>query len=266
MTRRHFMFDCDGSQLAATLDAGFRRSGLLWIGGGNEVRCGAFAGQAHLAARLSEAGYPVLRFDRRGVGDSEGANLGFRNSGADIAAALTAFQREQPQLDRVAGFGNCDAASALMLGRGCGCDAVVLANPWTFDDATEEIPPAAIRARYAAKLKDPREWLRLARGGVSLGKLARGLIRATAVRAAPSMLAQEMAEGLDAFDGPAWVLLAGRDRTAQAFQSCWDAGDTRLRHCPEASHAFVEPAARQWLFDQLVSALADKQAGELDVA
>ena len=262
--RRHLTFACEGETLVGTLDEASGTVGLLWVGGGNEIRSGAFAGQARLAPQIAAAGFPVFRFDRRGVGDSEGDNGGFRESAPDIAAALRTFRAAQG-VQRVVAFGNCDAASALMLAGGAGCDGLVLANPWTIesDDATP--PPAAIRARYSEKLKDPQEWLRLARGGVSLGKLAKGLVRAAGPPPSPSSLAQEIKTGLVGFAGPVRILLAERDRTAQAFEAAWDAADTRLRRCAGGSHAFVEPDAREWLLGQLLAALEDEQARQLDV-
>ena len=178
MSRRHLTFACAGETLAATLDDASGSAGLLLVSGGNEIRAGAFSGQARLAARIAAAGYPVFRFDRRGVGDSTGDNAGFRESGADIAAALAAFRAACPALARVVGFGNCDAASALMLNAGAGCDALVLANPWTIEHDDGALPAEAIRARYAEKLRNPRELVRLATGKVSLKKLAGGLRRA----------------------------------------------------------------------------------------
>ena len=255
MSRRHLEFACEGAWLAGTLDEGPGRTGLLIVGGGSEVRAGAFNGQAELAARVAAAGHPVFRFDRRGVGDSEGDNGGFLASGPDIAAALAAFRHASPGLARVVGFGNCDAASALMLGAGAGCDALVLANPWTLESHEGELSPAAIRARYGAKLRDPREWLRLASGKVALGKLARGLGRAARAEPEATSLAQAMAAGLAAFEAPVRLLVAERDRTGQAFLAGWDKADPRLAHCSGASHAFVEPDARKWLFEQLMEAL-----------
>ena len=269
MTRRHLIFLCEGDRLAATLDEGEKTTGLLLVTGGNEIRSGAFSGQASLAASLAEQGFPVFRFDRRGVGDSEGINRGFRDEEADIRAALAAFREAAPHLSRVVGFGNCDAASALMLAGGAGCDALVLSNPWTIgvagdagdegdDSGSDTTPPAsAIRARYVAKLKNPREIARLLSGGVDYRKLLRGIARAVGPKAAPSTLAGDLRDGLAGFSGSVRILLAEADRTAQVFIENWDASDARIARCPKAGHAYVEPHARQWLEARLLESLND---------
>lgn len=257
MTRLPLSFECQEARCAATLDAAPGKAGLLLVSGGNEIRAGAFNGQARLAAEIAGAGYPVFRFDRRGIGDSEGENRGFRKSGKDIAAALLAFRAMAPQVDRVVGFGNCDAASALMLAGGAGCDALALSNPWTIEDSEDATPPpAAIRARYVEKLKNPREVARLISGGVDLKKLARGLMRASQPRSAPSSLAEELQRGLATFAGPVRILLAESDRTAQVFAERWDAGDTRIARCPGADHAYSRPDARDWLRERLLEMLS----------
>jgi exosortase A-associated hydrolase 1 len=256
VTRRHLAFACAGETLAGTLDGAPGDAGLLLVSGGHEIRSGAFSGQAQLAARIAAAGFPVFRYDRRGIGDSTGENSGFRDSGPDIAAALAAFRAECPRLARVVGFGNCDAASALMLNSGAACDALVLANPWTFEDDDGALPADAIRARYAEKLRSPKELVRLATGKVSLRKLAGGLGKALKPAAPPSTLAQDMRAGLERFDGPVRLLVADRDRTGLAFLAGWDAADPRLARCAGASHAFAEASARDWLFEQLVATLA----------
>lgn len=261
MSRLPLTFGCKDFRLAATLDTAPGTAGLLIVSGGNEIRAGAFGGQAELAARIARAGFPVFRFDRRGVGDSEGENRGFRHATKDIAAAIEAFRAISPQIERVIAFGNCDAASALMLAGGAGCDGLVLSNPWTIeadangqtDDSTP--PPAAIRARYAEKLKNPREVARLLGGGVNFGMLARGLVRALSPAPPPSSLAQAMREGLAGFTGEVRILLATADRTAQVFESTWDKSDPRIRRCEGAGHAYVEPEHRDWLKAEILSAL-----------
>jgi exosortase A-associated hydrolase 1 len=256
VSRLHLTFECAETALAGTLDMAQGASGLLLVTGGNEVRSGAFSGQAALAARIAEAGFPVFRFDRRGVGDSGGENQGFRKSARDIACALAAFRVIAPRVERVVGFGNCDAASALMLAKGAECDALVLSNPWTIEGADDTPPPAAVRARYAEKLRNPREIARLLSGGVNLGKLARGLVHAGRRSAPPTTLANEMAAGLAAFDGPARILLAGADRTAQTFAAVWDPTDPRIARCEGASHAWAEPHARDFLERHLLEMLS----------
>lgn len=255
MSRLHLTFACAEATLAGTLDTGPGASGLLLVTGGNEVRSGAFSGQAALAARIAAAGYPVFRFDRRGVGDSGGENKGFRKSARDIECAIAAFRVIAPQVEKIVGFGNCDGASALMLAEGAECDALVLSNPWTIEQDDRVPPPEAVRARYAEKLKNPREIARLLSGGVNLGKLAKGLAHARRRKGAPTTLAGEMAAGLAAFQGPVRILLAGTDRTAQVFASHWDNSDERVVRCEGAGHAWGEPNARDFLDTQLLEML-----------
>jgi exosortase A-associated hydrolase 1 len=255
LSRRHLTFACDGATLAGTLDDGDAGSGLLLVTGGNELRSGAWAGQAQLAARIADEGFPVFRFDRRGVGDSEGTNGGFRSSAPDIAAALSAFRAQCPGLGRIIGLGNCDAASALMLASGDGLDGLLLANPWTIEQDDAPAPPEAIRDHYRRRLADRGAIKRLLTGKVSIGKLLGSLRDAMRPAPPPSTLAQEMAEGIAGFAGPILFLLAERDRTAQAFGAAWRKDDPRIRSCPNATHSFVEPQARDWLAERVLEML-----------
>lgn len=257
----HCKFLCEGAELVGTLTAALGETGLLIVSGGNEVRAGAWNGQAQLAAKLAARGFPVFRFDRRGIGDSDGENGGFRRSSADIRAALAAFRAQAPQVRRVIAFGNCDAASALMLGGGLDCDGLVLSNPWTIEQAEGETaapppPPAALRAHYWRRLTDPAALMRLLKGRIPIGSVAKSL-RDLMHRQQPSALGSDLAAGLAAYPGPVTILLAERDRTAQAFLANWPIkADQRLRRCAGASHSYVEPIAQEWLKNQLIEVLS----------
>lgn len=259
--RRVIDFECEGDWLIGTLDEAAGKTGLIIISGGNEIRSGAFAGQAAMAQHFAALGHPVFRYDRRGVGDSEGINIGFESSAADIAAAVTAFRSAAPQTQRLVAFGNCDAASALAFFHGgLAIDALVLANPWVIETATVDDGPtapsaAAIRARYLARLKNPRSMIDLLTGKVDLKKLAGGLSKA-AQKDVPTGLAARFAAALAATELPVDILIAERDTTALGFMGVWkDAlftpvranGNVQLSAFDTASHSFADDASKYWL-------------------
>ncbi|WP_439567820.1 hydrolase 1, exosortase A system-associated [Sphingopyxis sp.] len=266
--RHQLSFPCEGAAIAATLDEAPGTTGLLIVSGGNEIRSGAHRGMALLAQRIAEAGHPVFRFDRRGIGDSEGENGGYTSSAPDIAAAIAAFRGAAAQLTRIIAFGNCDAASALLLHKPLTLDALILANPWTYesDDSgdTDEpaLPPAAaIRARYLARLTDPKSLLRLLKGEIDIKKLARGLSalgRGTAP-APPDSLPARLNSALASLRCPATILLATGDRTAQAFVASCDPGAVPIERLASTSHSFAGDDA-EWLAQNILKALGRESA------
>jgi exosortase A-associated hydrolase 1 len=267
--RRMIDFSCAGDRLVGTLDDAVGATGLLIVSGGNEIRSGAYAGQAAMAEHFAAMGHPVFRYDRRGVGDSEGVNGGFESSADDIAAAVDAFRAEAPHLKKLVAFGNCDAATALALfHHGLAIDRLILANPWVIEaapsqDDTPTTPSvAAIRARYWARLKNPRSLFDLLTGKIDLKKLAGGLAKASQ-KEATSGLAQRLAVALDATATPTQIIIAEHDTTALAFMGAWKGGmfdnarsKARFSAFGTASHSFADTAARQWLLGQIATALA----------
>ena len=231
--------------LAGTLDTSDRSTGLLIVSGGNEVRMGAHRGMASLAARLAATGTPVFRYDRRGIGDSSGENRGFLESAPDIAAAAATFAAETG-IRRMVAFGNCDAATALALFHGvAGIDALVLANPCVVESGGDLPPAAAIRARYAERLRDPRTLVRLVRGGVNLRKVSSGLSKIlTGKSEADSALTERFIAALDGSSTPVTIILASRDATALAFMDAVKAVKINavIHTLDTASHSFAREA------------------------
>ncbi len=215
--RRLITFACQSETLVGTLDEAPGTTGLLIVSGGNEIRSGAHRGMALLAAALAEQGIPVFRFDRRGIGDSTGDNRGFTSSGPDIMAAVAAFHAAAPHVDRLIGFGNCDAATALLLHGANALDRLILANPWVIEDNDSLPPAAAIRARYTERLRDPASWARLLSGKIDISKLVSGLLKLSKSATEPiSPLEQSVFAALTARPDTAIVLATG-DATAIAF-------------------------------------------------
>lgn len=260
--RHQLSFACNGDMLAASLDEAPGTTGLLIISGGNEVRSGAHRGMATLAQRVAAAGYPVFRFDRRGVGDSEGENAGYTGSRDDIAAAIAAFRAAAPHVTRVVAFGNCDAASALLLHQPMALNALILANPWTYESDDEEadepaLPPSsAIRARYMSRLKDPKSLLRLIKGEIDFRKLGRGLLALgrTAPPSAPDSLPARLDAAMAGLGCPATILLATGDRTAQAFAQNCTPGGIPVARLSSPSHSFAGDDA-DWLAGRILAML-----------
>ena len=241
--------------MVATIDGpAAARIGWLFVVGGSQTRVGPHRLYERLARRLAEAGHGVLRFDRRGVGDSGGEERGYLDSAPDIMAAGKAFRQHFRLVEQCLAFGLCDGASAIALhGASLGLTGSVLANPWVVEPQGDLPPAAAIRGHYRRRLLDPHAWLRLLSGGVNVRRLARGI--ANSGTRADDSLVRRFAAGLPP---QSRIVLADGDGTAQAFAAAWQGltAGTRpaadMLRIPTASHSFADPAAFEALADALL--------------
>lgn len=263
--RRLLSFDCKGSTLAASLDEGDGTCGLLMVVGGSQTRIGSHRMYERLAHRLAAQGISCLRYDRRGVGDSEGADPGYLASGPDIAAAAATFRAHRPALEPLIGFGLCDGATALALfGRAAGLDGVILVNPWLVEAASDAPPPAAIKAHYRQRLTSLSGWKKLLSGQVDIGKLLKGVAKISA-QAEASSLAGQVAAALRRDRLPAHLILARGDGTAIAAEGELKAdsfkgliaGKTMLE---TDSHTFAQPGDESALLGAVLAACEGLQA------
>jgi exosortase A-associated hydrolase 1 len=260
--RRLLSFDCEGAALGASLDSTGGETGLLLVTGGTQTRVGSHRMYERLALALAQSGWPCFRYDRRGVGDSEGEDPDFKESGPDLVAAAAAFRREQPQMKRVIGFGLCDGASALALhGRAAGLDGYILANPWFVEAEAGEPAAAAIKSRYKDQLLSLKGWKRLLSGSISYRKVLKGLGKI--VSSGPSSLAGEIAAALGKARVPAQLILASGDGTAITALAEWSSPAFKgLRQANPApvriesdSHTFSRPGDEAALLQAVKEAL-----------
>ncbi len=80
-------FACLGEDLSGVLHRGGNESTvgvIIVVAGGPQYRTGAHRQFVRLARMFAARGYPVLRFDLRGMGDSSGEFLGYHHSRPDI--------------------------------------------------------------------------------------------------------------------------------------------------------------------------------------
>ncbi|MFC5552240.1 hydrolase 1, exosortase A system-associated [Massilia aerilata] len=244
---RTLSFSCAGAWLygVLSLPAQAASRGILIVVGGPQVRTGSHRQFTLLARSLAQAGFPVMRFDYRGMGDSEGEPRDFEQVQDDLRAALDCFFAQVPGMRDVVLWGLCDGASAAAMyapddARVAG---LALLNPWV---RTESGAAAAtLKHYYRNRLLEPGLWKKIASGRfdafgavrsfVSVARNAFGRSGTEAPQAAEASLPQRMHTALQEFGGRVLVMLSGADLTAQEFAGLAD-GAPHWRRLLESSH------------------------------
>jgi len=204
-------------------------TGVVIVVGGAQYRTGSHRQFVQLARFLAEAGFPVLRFDLPGMGDSPGDLPSFENTAPHIAAAIDGFQQHCPAVEQVVLWGLCDGASASLLYVDASHDprivGLALLNPWVRSEVS--LARARVKHYYWQRLGEPDFWRKLLRGGVGWGalrKLGQNIQSARDRGSAPTGFQDRMARGWLAFGKPILLLLSERDLTAQEFVEHANAG------------------------------------------
>ncbi|MGI4842919.1 MAG: hydrolase 1, exosortase A system-associated [Janthinobacterium lividum] len=220
---RALTFRCAGDWLVgvASLPVNPGSRGVLVVVGGSQYRAGSHRQFTLLARALAQDGIPAMRFDYRGMGDSEGEARSFETVGDDLRAAIDAFFAAVPGLREVVLWGLCDGASAAtMYARSDRrVTGLVLLNPWVRTD--DGLARATLRHYYRQRLGESSFWRRLLSGRLDLLrslKSALGLVRAALAPAslAPA-LPERMHAALAAFGGRVMVIIGGADLTGREF-------------------------------------------------
>ena len=204
---------------------GPRDCAVLLVVGGPQYRVGSHRQFLLLSRRLAAEGYPVMRFDYRGMGDSGAAVRSFDAVGEDIGGAIDAFLEACPGVRRIVLWGLCDAASAALLHVQASRDpriaGLVLLNPWVRSEAS--LAQTHIKHYYGQRLLQRAFWVKLLSGKMQIVRSLRGLLdnamlaRGTGSPRQSRSFQDLMAEGWRQFDGEVLLILSGQDYTAKEF-------------------------------------------------
>ena len=260
------IFDCEGCRLVGivTLPETTAEAGVIIVVGGPQYRAGSHRQFTLLARHLADQGIASIRFDYRGMGDSEGETHGFEDVGPDIHAAVDTLLAQSPMVRRVALWGLCDAAStaAIYAHTDPRIMQLILLNPWV-----EGIEARMrLKAYYPQRIGQTTFWARLLSLDINILTAIKGLVsdlramyRAPANNSMP--VNYRILMGLEAFRHEAVVITGERDLTGQRFCTFVN-GQPRWRQaCNAASFIVVAGAdhtfsTRHWR-DQVANATAE---------
>lgn len=165
------VFDCEGSRLVGVIAQPDHlvETGVVIVVGGPQYRAGSHRQFTLLARQLAGQGIPSIRFDYRGMGDSEGDIRYFEAINADIRAAADHLLLHLPQIKQLGLWGLCDAASAALYYAHTDnrVQGLILLNPWAHSEAASA--RAKMKHYYLARLISRAFWIKLFTGKVKLG-------------------------------------------------------------------------------------------------
>ena len=254
---------------------------VVLVVGAPQYRVGSHRHFVLLARELAAAGYPVLRFDYRGMGDSDGRFIGFEGVDDDIKAAIDTLCATLPETEQVALWGLCDGAAAIAFyaAKDSRVSIAVLLNPWVRSDIS--VAQGRLSQHYAGRLLSRDFWLRVLKGEVRIigAALEFGATLLTAVKGrlgaahdkkddADAPLPLRVGRGLLAYQGRLLLILSGQDLTAhefdrtvlqEAMMKSWKSrSNIVIRRMPSANHTYARAEWRAQVHDWTLAFLRNR--------
>lgn len=252
------------------------------VAGGPQYRVGVGRGLVELSRILGENGYPTLRFDYRGMGDSGGDFKNFCFIKEDIDAAVHQLRLCVPEIEKVVLWGGCNAASAIMMFAHeiPGVSGMIINNPFVESEGLED---KARQSHYLDRFKDADFWKKLVCGkyfnrstvselyGLIVKRLfpaARNDISSASVsEVSAKPYPYLMLEGMQNFSGNCLLVVSGNSVDAKRFKvlveadKSWCAAVSDNRNVEqfglsEADQGLSTHADRKKLFSKVVSWLS----------
>jgi len=201
------------------------RRGVLIVVGGPQYRAGSHRQFTLLARHLAQQGIAAMRFDYRGMGDSQGEARDFENVEDDLRAAIDAFMEALPGMHEVVLWGLCDAASAATMyaASDARVTGLVLLNPWV--RTADGLARTTLKHYYLERLRDLTFWRQLLSGRFSYGRSLKSIAQLAHTAFGARLrqpdttvsLPERMHAGMRAFRGRVMVIVSGADLTGREF-------------------------------------------------
>ena len=229
------------------------RLGVLVVVGGPQYRVGSHRQFLLLARALAAHGFSTLRFDYRGMGDSDGEARDFEAVSVDLRVAVDELIA-RTNVEGVVIWGLCDAASAALMyahsdARVAG---LILLNPWVHSPTSEA--KVRLKSYYLSRLRSREFWRKLLSFNLAwrdtLSSLW-GYLRAAVARPAATTtddvsvhFIERMRRGWTAWRRPVLLILSGDDLTAAEFRQLAGADESwrSLVESPLVTSVNIAPA------------------------
>lgn len=275
---------CQGQQMVGILHQpeGPAQIGLVVVvAGGPQYRVGVSRQFVMLGREMAARGFPTLRFDHRGVGDSGGEYKGFVDMSADIRSAVDCIFEQCPDLQSIVLWGECESATAVSFYAHSDerISGIFLVNPWI---RTEEGQAKTyIRHYYRKRLLSKAFWNKILSGKVDFVGSAKSfvdLLRRSSNSRKQAITEQSVEASLQSlplpqrlekttglFQGRIDILTSGRDFIAQEFKDFvsqstgWkqilQRQNAQMAEIADADHSFSRIEWREQLFNKIAAAL-----------
>ncbi len=254
---------------------------VIMVTGGPQVRTGAHRLYVQLSRFLCENNWPSLRFDYEGMGDSEGNFVGFQHAEPSITAAISFLQERFSAPLKFIFWSLCDGATAVALYSAMHSrhvNGMILCNPLVITE--DGLARSTIRHYYLKRFFEKEFLYKVIRFKLNLKDTIQSiwqLLREAQLFTGDKTVASDSSkpklpsmviDSLQVFADKVNIILSTDDIVASNFLDELkktpllkiENNNITLHVIEGADHTFVDPSAKQKLFNITLKALKEMES------